>query len=154
MDRLPENEYRQRSEYIDNWYRTEKSIYRMTGVALFFIAGLVATFDQPGDNWTLFVITGSLAGALTLLIRNRRPRAVRTNLHFLSAKTQMSRATMSGIGSVILITMMGTRPLALIVGIALAALAFWYQWRARKIRTFDELVTAKQAETPGETTHE
>lgn len=150
MDTLPENQHENRETYVNKWYRTEKSIYRITGVALFFMAALVAVFDKPGDQWTLFTITVSIAGGMTLLIRNRRPRSVRTDLHFLTAKTQNSRATMAGIGAVILISMMGTRPLALIVGIALGAVAFWYQWRAYKIRHLDELVTKSRAESSGE----
>ncbi|MGB7338439.1 MAG: hypothetical protein WBC91_06065 [Phototrophicaceae bacterium] len=130
-----------RRDYIEQWYQTEKSLIRMSGVLLLFAAGLIIAFDQPSDQWTLLAITACIAGGLTLLITSRQPRSRRTTLNFLKEDQQNSRAIFAGMGAIILITQLGIRPLAVIVAVLLAGMAGWYQWRVHKIKNFDALFT-------------
>lgn len=135
----------QRSNYIETWYKTEKSLIRMGGVCLLFATALIAVFDQPGDTYTATAIAMCLAGGITLLGLHRRARQDRTALTFLQEKQQSTRVLFAGGGAVVLITQMGTRPLALIVAGLLLIVALWSQWRVYKIKQFNQLFDDTQA---------
>ena len=135
-----------RAEFIENWYKTEKSIERLGAILLIFASALIAVFDQPSDQWTLLAVTGAIAGSITLFTVSRKARAHRTALNFAKVKTQSNRAIMATVGAMILITQMGLRPLALIIGALLFAVSVWYRWRVRKIEQLDAIFT--NDETP------
>ena len=136
----------QRAEYIENWYSIEKSVERMSAVLLIFVVALIAIFDQPSDQWTLLAITGGVAGSITLFTMSRQPRARRTALNFAKVKNQTNRSVMASIGAMILITQMGMRPLALILGGLLFIVSVWYRWRASKIERLDALFATDEEE--------
>ncbi|MEL6308021.1 MAG: hypothetical protein AAFR81_24535 [Chloroflexota bacterium] len=129
----------QRQTFVEQWHKREKMLERIAAVILLFAAGAIVALDQPGDQWTLLAITGSVAGSLTLFMKARTPRAERTALHFLKADKQMQRSMYAGGGAILLITQMGTRPLTLIVGGMLLCVAGWFNWRAKQIQAFDAL---------------
>lgn len=131
--------FEKRAEFINDWYKIEKMAERIAGVILFFVAAIIAVFDQPSDQWTLLAMVASVAGSFTFLLNSRRPRAVRTSLRFSKADVQTRRAMFAGIGVIMLISQLGTRPLALILSAVLTVISLWYQWRARKIQAFDTL---------------
>ena len=128
-----------RAEFIENWYKTEKSIERLGAVMLIFASALIAAFDQPSDQWTLLAVTGGIAGSITLFTLSRKARAHRIALNFAKVKTQSNRAIMASIGAMLLITQMRLRPLAFIIGALLFAVSVWYRWRVRKIEQLDTL---------------
>lgn len=128
-----------RSEYIEAWYQTEKSLFRVAGVLLIFAVGAIFALDQPGDTYTATAIAAGIAGSITLLGLNRRPRHDRTALTFLQEKQQSTRGYFAGGIALLLITQIGVRPLGLIVGGLFVLIALWYQWRAYKIRQFNQL---------------
>lgn len=134
-----------RTEYLENWYQFEKSARRMAAVILFFTAALIAVYDKPGDSWTAFALTSSLAGSVTLLLLSRQPRTERTGLHFLKAESQISRSSYAGMGAVLLFILFNSRPLAIIAGGILLMLSLWFQWRANKVKQFDGLFNTGQS---------
>lgn len=138
-------EREKRRDYIENWYKTEKSLIRMGGVLLNFVAGLIVAFDQPGDQWTALALAGCIAGGITLLMLSQQARHRRTTLNFLKEEQQTSRAVFAGMGAMLLITQLGVRPLAFIMGGVLLTIAGWYQWRVHKIKNFDALFTKDTA---------
>lgn len=136
-----------RSEFIDNWYKLEKSAERIAGVILLFAVGLIVAFDKPGDQWTALAVAGMLSAAITIFVYSRKPRAIRTNLHFMKEQTQSQRSVIAGMGAMVLITQLGGRPLAVIIGGLLLIVAVWFQWRAYQIREFDRILEEKADKT-------
>ncbi|MEO1287024.1 MAG: hypothetical protein AAFV93_04595 [Chloroflexota bacterium] len=134
---LPNRE--QRSDYMEQWYKTEKSLFRVAGVVLLFVAGIITALDQPGDIYTATAIASSLAGSITLLSLRRQARHDRTKLIFLKEQQQRTRGFFAGGIGVLMFTQLGMRPLAWIVGGLFGVVAVWYQWRAYKVRQFNTL---------------
>ncbi len=139
MDNFDNHRREQREAYLDNWYRVEKSARRIAAVILFFVAAIIVVFDKPGDGWTVFALTTSMAGSITLLLLSRKPRADRIALHFLKAEIQASRSNYAGLAAIVLFTLFNNRPLAIIASAILVLVSLWFQWRANKVKQFDAL---------------
>lgn len=139
VDRLSDTNSEKRQTFVERWHKREKMLERIAAVVLLFAAGAIAALDQPADQWTLLAMVGSVAGSFTLFLKARTPRAERTALHFLKADDQMRRSMYAGGGALLLVSQVGIRPLTLIVGAMLGAVALWFSWRARQVMAFDAL---------------